>query len=110
MSCHELKVRDPILAQMPTEQNRYDILSAYDDLIENNRRRMALLEETARQLYQEWFVRLRFPGREHTRMADGVPEGWEAEEAQRCSRIVPTTAGQRRSDRRGDWSKVPSHH
>jgi type I restriction enzyme S subunit len=54
-----------------------DILSAYDDLIENNRRRMALLEETARQLYCEWFVRLRFPGHEHTRITDGVPEGWE---------------------------------
>lgn len=55
-----------------------DILSAYDDLIENNRRRMALLENAARQLYREWFVRLRFPGHEHTRMTAGVPEGWEA--------------------------------
>jgi type I restriction enzyme S subunit len=54
-----------------------DILSAYDDLIENNRRRMALLEESARLLYREWFVRLRFPGHEHTRITDGVPEGWE---------------------------------
>lgn len=54
-----------------------DILSAYDDQIENNRRRMALLEESARLLYREWFVRLRFPGHEHTRIADGVPEGWE---------------------------------
>ena len=53
------------------------ILSAYDDLIENNRRRMALLEEAARLLYREWFVRLRFPGHEHTRITDGVPEGWE---------------------------------
>ncbi len=55
-----------------------DILSAYDDLIENNRRRMALLEDAARQLYREWFVRLRFPGHEHTRITNGVPEGWEA--------------------------------
>ena len=54
-----------------------DILSAYDDLIENNRRRMELLEEAARQLYREWFVRLRFPGHEHTRIINGVPEGWE---------------------------------
>jgi len=54
-----------------------DVLSAYDDLIENNRRRMALLEESARLLYREWFVRLRFPGHEHTRITDGVPEGWE---------------------------------
>jgi type I restriction enzyme S subunit len=56
-----------------------DILSAYDDLIENNRRRMALLEEAARQLYREWFVRLRFPGYEHTRIIGGVPEGWRRE-------------------------------
>ncbi len=53
------------------------ILSAYDDLIENNNRRIRLLEESARLLYQEWFVRLRFPGYEHTRIVDGVPEGWE---------------------------------
>ena len=52
-------------------------LSPYDDLIENNRRRMALLEESARQLYREWFVRLRFPGHEHTPIVDGVPQGWE---------------------------------
>ena len=56
-----------------------EILSTYDDLIENNRRRMALLEESARQLYSEWFVRLRFPGYEHTPIVDGVPRGWERE-------------------------------
>ena len=60
------------------EQTRIaDILSNYDDLIENNRRRMALLEESARLLYREWFVRLRFPGYEHTPIVDGVPQGWE---------------------------------
>jgi type I restriction enzyme, S subunit len=53
------------------------ILSAYDDLMENNRRRMVLLEEAARQLYREWFVRLRFPGHEHTPVTNGVPKGWE---------------------------------
>lgn len=56
------------------EQQRIaSILSTYDDLIENNRRRMALLEDAARQVYQEWFVHLRFPGHEHTRIVDGVP-------------------------------------
>ncbi|MBK7782559.1 MAG: restriction endonuclease subunit S [Ardenticatenia bacterium] len=53
------------------------VLSAYDDLIANNRRRMALLEEAARQLYREWFVRLRFAGHEHTRINNGVPDLWE---------------------------------
>ena len=52
-------------------------LAAYDDLIENNRRRMALLEKAARLLYEEWFVRLRFPGHKCARMIDGVPVGWE---------------------------------
>jgi type I restriction enzyme S subunit len=60
------------------EQTRIaDILSTYDDLIENNRRRMALLEESARLLYREWFVHLRFPSYEHTSIVDGVPQGWE---------------------------------
>jgi restriction endonuclease S subunit len=54
-----------------------DVLSGYDDLIENNRRRMALLEDSARKLYNEWFVRLRFPGYEHTPITNGVPEGWK---------------------------------
>jgi type I restriction enzyme S subunit len=52
-------------------------LTAYDDLIENNRHRIQLLEETARLLYKEWFVQLRFPGHEHVKIIDGVPEGWE---------------------------------
>jgi len=52
------------------------ILSAYDDLIENNRRRIQLLEQAARLLYKEWFVHLRFPGHEHVTITDGVPEGW----------------------------------
>jgi type I restriction enzyme S subunit len=53
------------------------IIASYDDLIENNRRRIALLEEAARMLYREWFVRFRFPGHEHAKIVDGVPEGWE---------------------------------
>ncbi len=53
-----------------------DVLSAYDELMENNRRRMRRLEEAARLLYQDWFVRLRFPGHEHTPITNGVPEGW----------------------------------
>ena len=54
------------------------VLSAYDDLIENNRRRIQLLERAARLLYREWFVHLRFPGHEHTRVVNDHPEGWKA--------------------------------
>ena len=58
-------------------QNRIvEILSAYDDLIENNQKQIKLLEEAAQRLYKEWFVDLRFPGYEHTKVVDGVPEGW----------------------------------
>ena len=52
------------------------IISAYDSLIENNRRRIQLLEQSARLFYREWFVNLRFPGHEHVRIIDGVPERW----------------------------------
>ena len=59
-------------------QNRIaSILSAYDDLIENNQKQIKLLEEAAQRLYKEWFVDLRFPGWENTKIVDGVPEGWE---------------------------------
>ena len=54
-----------------------DILSAYDNLIENNKKQIKLLEEAAQRLYKEWFIDLRFPGHETTPIVDGVPEGWE---------------------------------
>ena len=69
--CLPVKRPDP-----DTQRRIVSILSAYDDLIENNRRRIALLEQAAREIYREWFVRLRFPGHEHVKVVDGVPEGW----------------------------------
>ena len=68
-------------------------LTTYDDLIENNQRRMALLEESARLLYSEWFVRLRFPGHEHTRITDGMPEGWEQKTLGDVAHINQTNLG-----------------
>jgi type I restriction enzyme, S subunit len=65
------------LPDIDKQQKIAAILSAYDDMIENNRRRIHLLEEAARLIYREWFVRLRFPGHEHVPVHDGVPEGWE---------------------------------
>ena len=61
-----------------TQKAIADTLSPYDDLIENSKRRIELLEESARQLYKEWFVRFRFPGHEHVKIIDGVPEGWDS--------------------------------
>ena len=60
-----------------TQHRIADILSVYDDLIENNQRQIKLLEEAAQRLYKEWFVNLRFPGPENTKIVDGVPEGWQ---------------------------------
>lgn len=53
-----------------------DVLSSYDDLIENNQKQIKLLEEAAQRLYKEWFVDFRFPGHENTKITDGIPEGW----------------------------------
>jgi type I restriction enzyme S subunit len=71
---HALPVRTP---DLPTQQRIASLLSTYDGLIVNNCRRTVLLEEAAIQLYREWFVRLRFPGYEHTPLSDGVPDGWQ---------------------------------
>lgn len=65
------------LPDLETQRRLIEIASAYDDLIENNRRRIVLLEEAARMLYREWFVYFRFPGHEHVKIIDGLPEGWE---------------------------------
>ena len=74
----EIVSRFPL--RLPTIEIQKEIaavLSAYDDVIENNRRRIALLEKAARLLYREWFVHFRFPGHEHVKITDGLPEGWD---------------------------------
>ena len=65
------------LPSMAEQQMIVHVLSAYDDLIENNQKQIKLLEEAAQRLYKEWFVDLRFPGYETTPIVDGIPEGWE---------------------------------
>jgi len=89
------------LPSLPTQKVAGSLLASYDDLIENNRRRMALLEESARQLYQEWFVRLRFPGHEHTAIIEGVPTGWDRVPTPEAIEISPTT---RLSDESEHWT------
>ena len=64
------------LPERKTQDRVVNILSSYDDLIENNQKQIKLLEEAAQRLYKEWFVDLRFPGHENTPIIDGVPEGW----------------------------------
>lgn len=65
------------LPDLLTQERIADILSEYDDLIEANNRRIELLEQTAQELYKEWFIRFRFPGYGNAKFEDGIPEGWE---------------------------------
>lgn len=66
-----------VLPPLGIQRRIADILSSYDNLIENNQKQIKLLEEAAQRLYKEWFVDLRFPGHENTPIVDGVPEGWK---------------------------------
>lgn len=72
---HLKKMTVPV-PDIGTQQRIGDILSNYDQLMKNNRRRIQLLERTAREIYREWFVRLRFPGHERAKIVEGMPEGW----------------------------------
>ena len=72
---HKIEVFFPI--EIQTQRKIAAILTAYDDLIETNKRRIALLEKMAEELYREWFVRMRFPGHQNTKFVKGVPVGWQ---------------------------------
>ena len=71
-----------------TQHRIADILSVYDNLIENNQKQIKLLEEAAQRLYKEWFVDLRFPGHENTNIVDGVPEGWSKSTVSEVSAVL----------------------
>ncbi len=77
----EVKAFHACLPPLPTQRRIAGILSAYDDLIENNTKRIKILEEMARALYREWFVHFRFPGHEKVKLLDSplgqIPEGWD---------------------------------
>lgn len=76
MSSSQIESVEISCPPLSTQQCVASILTAYDDLIKNNRRRIQLLEQVARLLFKEWFVHLRFPGHEHVKIIDSVPEGW----------------------------------
>ena len=73
---NDFKKAKVTVPDLPTQDRIADILSAYDELIEANNRRIELLEQTAQELYKEWFVRFRFPGYENVKFEDGFPKGW----------------------------------
>ena len=72
-----IKNLEIIMPSLPIQHRIASILSRYDSLIENYQKQIKLLEEAAQRLYKEWFIDLRFPGHEHTKIVDGLPEGWE---------------------------------
>ena len=86
-----IKTLEIELPSLKSQKRIADILSAYDDLIENNQKQIKLLEEAAQRLYKEWFVDLRFPGHENTEIVDGVPEGWIKEEIGKIIKKVHRT-------------------
>lgn len=101
------------LPPLPIQERIADILSAYDDLIENNQKQIKLLEEAAQRLYKEWFVDFRFPGHETTPIVDGIPEGWEKKPAEVFFNITigktpPRAESKWFSDRREDipWASI----
>ena len=71
--CENIEIKAP---DLDIQHRIADILSAYDDMIENNQKQIKLLEEATQRLYKEWFVDLHFPGYKNTKIVDGVPEGW----------------------------------
>ena len=77
LSLKQLRNLPILVADEPYMKYVVDVLSRYDSLIENYQKQIKLLEEAAQRLYKEWFVDLRFPGHENTKIVDGVPEGWE---------------------------------
>ncbi len=91
-----------------------NILSAYDDLIENNQKQIKLLEEAAQRLYKEWFVDLRFPGYEDCKIVDGVPEGWKRKKISDLGEIVtgktPSTSKEQYYGGDVPFVKIPDMH
>ena len=71
------------------------ILSAYDELIENNQRRIVVLEKMAEEIYREWFVRLRFPGHEKVKIVKGIPQGWRVAELKELASVNPSSISRR---------------
>lgn len=94
LSLEKIRSFDFLVPPLPTQQKIAAILSAYDDLIENNNRRIEILEEMARMLYREWFVKFRYPGHESDRFYESelglIPEGWEVV---KLGDVYKTTSG-----------------
>lgn len=98
LSNHECRV-----PSIEVQHRIADILSAYDDLIENNQKQIKLLEEAAQRLYKEWFVDLRFPGHENTKIVDGVPEEWRKFPLEEIAPVVTGKKDANYGDKGGNY-------
>jgi len=98
----QIKIQYP---DITTQQRIADILSNYDRLIDNNTRRIALLEESIHRLYKEWFVYLRFPGCDRVKVFDGVPEGWDIKNLGDVVLEIIDYRGKTPKKLGGDWSE-----
>lgn len=103
-----------VIKDKVTQKRIGSILSAYDDLIENNQKHIKLLEEAAQRLYKEWFVDLRFPGHENVKIVDGVPEGWSRKQIFELGKIItgktPNTSKQEYYGGSIPFVKIPDMH
>ena len=103
-----------VIKDKVTQKRIGSILSAYDDLIENNQKQIKLLEEAAQRLYKEWFVDLRFPGHESVKIVDGVPEGWSRKQIFELGKIItgktPNTSKQEYYGGSIPFVKIPDMH
>lgn len=102
------------LPLLPEQQRIASILSAYDVLIENSNKRIALLKQMAEQIYKEWFVRMRFPGYENAEFEKGLPKGWELKQIKDFGKVVtgktPSTFNSRYYNGQYLFIKTPDMH
>ncbi len=91
-----------IVSSQVLQRRIAEILSRYDSLIENYQKQIKLLEESAQRLYKEWFVDLRFPGHENTKIVDGVPEGWEKKQINDICSLI-TSGGTPSRNNKSFW-------
>ena len=92
------KIRLPVLTSRKVQNKIASILSTYDDLIEKNNRKIAILQEMAEELYKEWFVRFRFPGYKTAKFQKGIPEGWQVDKIKNRIKRLPFNRLYKESD------------
>lgn len=96
------------LPSLEVQQRIADILSNYDNLIDNNNRRIALLEESIHLVYKEWFVRSRFPGYESVKVVDGIPEGWKITTLSKIAKVNEQSISKKNSPEQIQYVDISS--